>query len=126
MHSGRGGDGHPIGTADTRPYTRGVEPQAPEAGEDVTAIGRDYRYSDEAREALFGAISRMADEYRFGRIELRAEDLHDLAGAWSYLNGGSSAREVMLDAELDRLKADRRRRRDRSASGSPRGGEPNA
>ena len=103
-----------------------MEPQAPEAGEDVSAIGRDYRYSDEAREALFGAISRMADEYRFGRIELRAEDLHDLAGAWSYLNGGSSAREVMLDAELDRLKADRRRRRDRSASGSPRGGEPNA
>ena len=103
-----------------------VEPQAPEAAEDVTAIGRDYRYSDEAREALFGAISRMADEYRFGRIELRAEDLHDLAGAWSYLNGGSSAREVMLDAELDRLKADRRRGRDRSATSSPRGGEPNS
>jgi hypothetical protein len=102
-----------------------VEPQAPEATEDVSAIGRDYRYSDEAREALFGAISRMADEYRFGRIELRAEDLHDLAGAWSYLNGGSSAREVMLDAELDRLKAEHRRRRDRSATGSPRGGEPN-
>ena len=119
MHSGR------RGRAVVRTLVA-VEPQAPEAGEDVSAIGRDYRYSDEAREALFGAISRMADEYRFGRIELRAEDLHDLAGAWSYLNGGSSAREVMLDAELDRLKADRRRRRDRSASGSPRGGEPNA
>ena len=104
-----------------------MEPQAPDAPEDVTAIGRDYRYSDEAREALFGAISRMADEYRFGRTELTAEDLHDLAGAWSYLNGGSSAREVMLDAELDRLKADRRKRRDRSNSAGPaRGGEPGA
>lgn len=82
-----------------------------------TAIGRDYRYSDESREALFGAISRMADEYRFGRTELSAEDLYDLAGAWSYLNGGFSAREIAFDAELDRARG---RRGDRRPNRPPR------
>ncbi len=88
-----------------------VEPDRSTNGATAAEIGRDYRYSDESREALFGAISRMADEYRFGRTELSAEDLYDLAGAWSYLNGGFSAREVTFEAELDRVRNQRSSRR---------------
>ena len=73
----------------------------------VRQIQEQYRYSDEAREALLGSILRMVDEHRFGHRDLSTEEVRDLAEAWSALNDGLTGTEVGYNWTIRRLHARR-------------------
>lgn len=106
----------PSGSGPARPDPESNRSKSPAELADVGAappepavrqITEQYRYSDEAREALLGSILRMVDEHRFGHRDLSTEEVRDLSEAWSALNDGLTGTEVGYNWTIRRLHARR-------------------
>jgi hypothetical protein len=101
------GTAPPVDSAAIEPAETPTEGPLAAAEPAVRQIQEQYRYSDEAREALLGSILRMVDEHRFGHRELSTEEVRDLAEAWSALNDGLTGTEVGYNWTIRRLHARR-------------------